>query len=1244
MQTKQLIRDGRRRVALRAATLLAALMAWSVPPTIAQTASAAPKPTAGNDEVIALSPFEVSSEKDNGYAASSSLAGSRLNTNLRDLGSAVSVVTPEFIKDTGATDLQHILVYQTNTEASGIDGNYYGTNADDATYRTQMLVNPQSGTRVRGLNTADLTRDFFATNIPMDAYNTSRVDIQRGPNSILFGLGSPAGIINNTLKDPNMRQLAAEAQFRVNSYGSTREVLDVDVPLLKNSVGLRVIGLNDNEKYRQDFTFNHDKRVYGALRWQPVLADRVFTQIDVKGESGKISANRPVAVTAADFITNWFGPLKHYLMYNPLTNNGVPQDPTGASHPELSHYFAGAPARDWWNDSPATIFQNPGTGTIGNGNMDAYRQRDGVPWGGLSGVTNANWDEGGTGAWNKDTAAYFSNNPTVTQIINRFQSTTGKTFSGFGSSLWPTQMILSGPLAFIDKTMQGPNKREWNNFDAINGSITQTYLDNRLGFNLAYDRQTYRSGFANAIATDRVTVDVNTVMRDGSANPDVGRPLILGPSAGQMNSENREAYRATGYYKLNLADYTAKGNLLTKIVGEQTFTGVFASQRYENFNRSFNLYAWNATTYGGQYEQSPNYKAWWGGHYIGTSLLNVPTFDAIPGSAIQGITAAQTPAASSNTLLWDNNTQTWHKATVTVDNWQSNLNALYTGAAQGFDDTKSKSFVWQGRFINDAILPLFGWRKDRYERWDKPSALIRDSFGSVQPFSPNWNFTGTTPLSAEEQRRSWGLVVHFNQLLDLFHYHLPKGIDVSYTYNDSNSFRPSDVGTDIYGGKLAAPSGITRDRGFLVTALDNKIAFRMTWYKTIQKNTSMSDPSGMVYWAKAGVARTMNALAQEAWGPTARTPDQTTPEFLVNKWFFGDSYDKSIAAQPLPANWQSQLSTLVTQPLRIRHGAVPGDSAYIAPGTINPATGAPYLAPFLSADEMAYRQAWFAARTDAQWFRPLDPTWVKAEQFAKITGDDWRIWGEGPPSGEKLTNDLVSKGVELELTANPTRNWRLTFNASRNTAVRSNILSDWAAFIQQNKSLWFDGYNTVPVSELNYWNIKGFSQIRHWTGDIGYSSAQDTFGGRMMQNVYGPYQNAIAANGQAVNELRKWRWNFVTNYTFDRGIFKNVNVGGAVRWQDKAAIGYYPKYNSDAGIWVTDVSMPIYAPSEANYDAWIGYERKLTKKIVWRIQLNGHDLFAKRDLVPIMANPDGTVAQVRIPSRTTWALTNSLSF
>jgi hypothetical protein len=1000
--------------------------------------------------------------------------------------------------------------------------------------------------------------------------------------------------------------------------------------------------LDDKEKYRQDFTFNHDKRAYGALRWKPVLSDRVFTQIDVKAETGKIDANRPVAVTASDFISNWFGPLNKYLAYNPLSDNGTPIDPNGGRHSELSHYFAGAPARDWWNDSPATIFQNPTTAVIGNGNLDAYRQRDGNPWGGLSGVTNPNYDEGGSGSWNKNTAAYYANNAIVSQIISQYQSATGKTFNGFGGSLWPTQSILSGPLAFIDRTMQGPNKKEWNNFDAINLDITQTYLDNRLGWNAAYDKQSYRSGYANAIATTRVTVDVNTTLRDGSANPDVGRPMILGPSSGNISRNDREGYRFTGFYKFNLKDYMGRDNFLTKIFGEQTFTGVLSSQRNKNFSRGFNLYGWDAATYGGAFNNSPSYKSWWGDHYIGTSLMNVANFGAIPASSIQGITTVQTPAASSNTLVWDDHTLTWHKATVKVVNWETDIDKLYTGASQGYDDTISKSFVWQGRLFNDALIPLFGWREDHYTAWAKPGTAPQDkNTHQTLPFDPSWNYVGTTPLNVTEQRRSWGLVLHTSQILDLFHYQLPKGTEVSFTYNDSNSFRPSEVGFDIMGNKLPAPSGTTREKGILISTLDNKVSLRVTWYKTIQKGTTVNDPSGMIYWAKAGMVRTINAMAQEAWG--IHNNNQTTPEWLVNQWMFGS---KTTAA-PIPSNWQTawtpaQLSAALAGPLPLRRAADPADPSYVAQGTINPATGMAYLSPYLAPDEIAFRNQWFAARTDAQWFGPMDPAWVKAEGFTKITGDDYRIWGEGGAiPNEKLTNDLITKGVEYELTANLTPNWRLTLNASRNEAVRSNILPDWAAFIAKNKALWFDGYNDSPENELNYWTINGIADIRHWTGDV-YGS--DLAGNRMMNAVYGPYQNLQAANGQTVNELRKWRWNVVTNYTFNHGWAKNINVGGAVRWQDKSAIGYYPKYNPDANIWVTDVSKPIFAPSETNYDAWIGYERKLRRGMTWGIQLNVRDLFAKSSLIPIAANPDGTIAQVRIPSETTWYLQNTIKF
>jgi hypothetical protein len=1221
---------------------LPALLAVVLVSTLAaQTAVPVPAADQQTDEdVVQLSPFEVTSTKDNGYAASSSLAGSRLNMKLRDVASAISVVTPEFMRDTGANNLQSILIYQTNTEASGIGGNFYGASADDGGYRTRFLVNPQTATRVRGLNTADLTREFFPTNIPLDSYNTARVDIQRGPNSILFGLGSPAGIINNTLKVPNLAKHEFTAESRVGSYGMHREMLDADVTLLPHQLGLRVIGLNNDQKFRQDDTYDHDQRVYGALRWQPVLAAGIFTQIDLSAESGRIRANRPVPVTPTDFISNWFGPLNKYLMYDPLTSNGIPQDPNGVGHPELGAYFAGAPARDWWNGSPATIWANPGSGVIGSGGLDAYRQRDGEPWGGLSGVTNANWSEGGP--WNKNTAAYFSGNAAITALINQYQQATGKTFSGFGPSLWPTQAILSGPLTFTDKTLPGPNKQEWNNFDSINASVTQTYLDGRLGFNAAYYRESYRYGYANAISTDRVTVDVNAFLRDGSANPNVGRPAIYAPSAGNLTQEHREDYRATLYYKFNLADYVGKQNFLSRIFGEQTFTGVYSSQRYENFARDFSLYAWDVNTYAGKFLQDHSYYNWWGVHYVGDRLQNVASFGAIPGSSIHAVSATQTPASPSNTLVWDSVAKTWHTATVNLINYHDNLDHLYTGAAEGIDDTKSKSFVWQGNLFNNALVALFGWRSDSYVRKDKPSSLIRDQYQTPMPYSPNWTYTGTTPLSAEEQRRSWGLVLHTSQILDLFHYQLPKGLDVSLLYNDSNSFRPSDVGTDVYGQKLAAPSGRTRDIGVLVTALDNKVSLRMTWYKTIQKNTTVADPSGMLYWNKAAIARTMNAMEQETW-TSGSYRQQTTPEWLVNKWLFG-TYDTNIANTPLPTDWRSQMDTLVNQPLRVRRAAVPGQATYVAQGTINPATNTPYLAPPLDDDEMAYRKAWFAARTDAQWSRPLDQAWWQAMQFKQDGTTDWGIWGQNSPAGEKLTNDLVSKGVEIELTANPTDNWRLAFNASRASAVRSNILADWGAYVAKNKALWLDGYNDTPINQLNYWNINGYADIRHWYGETTYSSEQDTLGGRVMAAVYGPYQNLIAANGQGVNELRKWHFNFVTNYRFSDSWLKNVNVGGAVRWQDRAAIGYFPKFQADAGIWVTDVSKPIYSPSEVNYDAWLGYERKLGRRFLWAIQLNVRDLFARNKLIPIMANPDGTVAQVRIPSQTTWMVTNTLRF
>lgn len=1223
-------------------------MAWVSPALLAQTS---PQTPTGNkdEEVVTLSPFEVNSSKDNGYAASSSLAGSRLSTDLRDVASAVQVVTPEFMKDIGATNLQKLLVYTTNTEIAGVGGNYYGGDTWDKGYARRMLTEPQSTTRIRGLNDADITREYFPSDIPMDWYNLSRVDISRGPNAILFGLGSPAGLINNTLKVPNMRGNAHSLETRMGSFGSTREVLDIDRAIIPGKLGIRIIGLNDNARFRQDYTYNHDKRIYTAARWEPRLSDRIYTQLDVQWESGKIDANRPVAGTPGDFISDWFGAAKKLA---------IPNDEYWTAPGFVENLYAAQTiGGQLWDDHPVSFFSDPTSSAVGlpNSPVQAMLLRgahnvNGGGWGSWVGMLNPNW------LWSpanpKNTKSYFANNPTMTGIINQYESQTGKTFSGFGQGMWPTQMIVDGPLARLmeDQNLVGPNKSEWNNLDNLNVAFTQAYLDGRIGVNLAYDRQSYRTGYTNYMeglwGTNMISVDVNKSLRGSTTpNPNFGRPFTIGEGRGGLFKKDRENWRATVFGVVKASDFLKNGGLLPTLLGEHTFTGVWSSQRYENFERYFALYRWQPD-YLQDVDKWNGYATWRGLHYLGSSLLDTPSMNAITG--VTGVQNVQTPPTTQ--LVRYDNQGTWTQSNFSLINWQNNLNQLYDGVGQGYDDTKSKVFVWQGKMLGNVLVPIFGWREDTYTRWNKPQNPAKDpTFGFVLPFSGDWNYNQVTPVHAKEQRRSWSVALHGRELMEMLHHPLPHGMDVTLLYNDSSSFRPSDVSVSIYNQQEPTPSGETRDVSLLLSGLNNRVSFRVTKYKTVQHNTPYFGPQPDFGWAKANLARSMDGMMWEIgpWAgadPTKRV--QPTPEWLVNRWMFGSNYDKTIASQALPTNWRSD-PNILKEPLRIRRSAVPGSSTYVAQGAIDPDSGRPYVAPPLDADEIDYRTAWFKARSDAEWARPVDQNFWNAMGFARDYTAQWGGYWEPNawtrPPNQRSLNDLTSTGTEYELTANPTPNWRLTLNASKAQAVRSNVLDSWDAFIKNNKDFYFDGGYTVgDVPAANYWTFKGYYDIPHTPGNPVDSAAR--LGVKFNDSVYNPYYQAKATADQAVNELRKWHWNAVTNYTFTHGYLKNVGVGGAVRWQDRPTLGYYPKFNANANSWVIDLSKPIKGGSEINYDAWVSYERPISHGINWSVQLNVSDLFAKRTLIPTQANPDGTIAQVRIPSLTTWSLRNTFTF
>src|ERR1700690_3541621 len=79
-----------------------------------------------SDQPVLLSPFVVEASEDQGYTAKDPLAGTRVRTELKDVASAISVVTQQFLKDTGAKNSADLLIYTPSTEVSGIRGNFSG--------------------------------------------------------------------------------------------------------------------------------------------------------------------------------------------------------------------------------------------------------------------------------------------------------------------------------------------------------------------------------------------------------------------------------------------------------------------------------------------------------------------------------------------------------------------------------------------------------------------------------------------------------------------------------------------------------------------------------------------------------------------------------------------------------------------------------------------------------------------------------------------------------------------------------------------------------------------------------------------------------------------------------------------------------------------------------------------------------------------------------------------------------------
>jgi hypothetical protein len=1212
---------------ITARSLLAlVLLAAASPQVMAQTA---PKPSAAptsdeQDETIELSPFTVTAVDDSDtYQVKDTLAGSRVRTELKDVASSLSVVNAKFMRDTGAKNQQDLLVYMTNAEVGGVYGNFAGVGGTfiNGATESSSFLKPSQNTRVRGLDSADNTRDYFQTDIPWDGYIVDRVDFQRGPNSILFGIGSPAGIVNSSLNTAGYRT-RGNVEARFGSFGTYRTSLDYNYVVLKNELSFRVAALNDETKYRQEPAFNHDHRLFGALRWDPkfLKSESAHTTLRVNYEHGKVTANRPRALPPQDRISTFFGSEFNKATYDPYQawqwgyvpfssstrpagvepNYWLGQYPgpgiQATSNPMFFYQDVGASTPFLVRQASPTTYFGVNTTGVRDGGIDGF------PYGSVVGIMGYNEYAKAKGLPSADKGFYKDITLTDTSIFD-----------------------------FYNNLIDGPNKREWQNWNAYNVALTQTFLNNRIAFEGVYDRQKYDDGQSRNLNNPYISVDVLKNLANYPwaytdlvvANPNVGRAFV-GSSAknggNSLNVSDRENIRLTGTGEFHFDDVLSKGKL-TEILGRHVLTGLYSKETYTQETRNWVRYAVDST-WSDKIGNGPNDGAN-GGLGNGDRVIDWVTYlsgdlrsrNSAAGLNLQRIDAIQSPTGTATIPYYDshwkatgvNPATVWfnparNEASTESENprnyvgWTTgsfrilnadngDLSALTTDISHVKKVTTSKGVTLQSYLFQDILVGTVGWRTDR-QTIDSDSAQYETKANGLGVFK-------STPQGvAEDDSLSWGLVLHTPKSIKD---KMPLGTNISLTYSSGRNTRVENrYGFD--GAALPNAVGRTKDYGVVINTLDDRLHFKITRYVT---KVSDANLSSVTTEASTLGNNTYYLRNLEAWGTGSALLDLAgrAGQAVGWEWYWNWAL--------VDNNWD---------------------------GVYNDPNGAAFQNADSTKKQTAAINSWLSQMLPQSWFDaygfPVNVTKAKAGDFAGAIAS-WTptsgIGGIQPSGGGRIngtwptgTADNESKGWEFEVSGEPVKGLSLSANASKTMAAQTALGASLSSFIESS----YKKYQSA-AGDLRLW----------WGGD-------KTVRQYYTENIWAAYQFQLQTNGKMVGEMAPWRANGVANYYFGKGTLKGVNVGLAYRWQDGTILGYGLNDKKDN----LDINRPYWGKSQDAWDVWAGYERKLSANLNWRVQLNIRSVGEKVRLTPYSVQPNGTPAGYRIQEGMTWQLTNTLSF
>lgn len=197
-----------------------------------------------------------------GYVAASVATATKTDTPLIEVPQAVNVVTRGQIERQGAQNVTEATRYTPGVVATFGDSDSRNDVLQSRGFFVRYNLN---GSRLPyGAYSAALAR--------IEPYSLERIDVLKGPSSVMYGQSLPGGLINLTTKMPTETPLR-EVAIQGGSHGRLQGMFDFSGPVDDDGQFLyRLTGMGRDSGGRVDF--GHDKRQFiaPALTWQPTDA------------------------------------------------------------------------------------------------------------------------------------------------------------------------------------------------------------------------------------------------------------------------------------------------------------------------------------------------------------------------------------------------------------------------------------------------------------------------------------------------------------------------------------------------------------------------------------------------------------------------------------------------------------------------------------------------------------------------------------------------------------------------------------------------------------------------------------------------------------------------------------------------------------------------------------------------------------------------------------------------------------